>query len=41
VLTGDIALEQEEDLVRQAREFLQGKTNELPALGPYLQSWDV
>ncbi len=40
VLTGDISLDQEEDLVAQARADLLGKAAELPALGPYLQGWD-
>jgi hypothetical protein len=39
VLTGDLALEQEHDLARQAREFLEGKVKELPALGQYLENW--
>jgi predicted PolB exonuclease-like 3'-5' exonuclease len=39
VLTGDLALEQEEDLVRAARDYLQSKVGELPALAQYLQSW--
>ena len=40
VMTGDISLEQEQEIVDQAREFLKGKSTELPALGPYLESWE-
>jgi predicted PolB exonuclease-like 3'-5' exonuclease len=39
VLTGDITLEQEHELVQRAKAFLQAKTSELPALGQYLASW--
>ena len=39
VLTGDLALEQEEDLVRAARNYLQSKAGEFPALVQYLQNW--
>jgi predicted PolB exonuclease-like 3'-5' exonuclease len=41
VMTGDISLEQEEELVQQARSFLEAKVPELPALGAYLQSWET
>jgi predicted PolB exonuclease-like 3'-5' exonuclease len=41
VLTGDIAPEQEHELVLKAREFLESKTMELPALVPYLENWGV
>jgi hypothetical protein len=40
VMTGDISLDQEEDLVAQARAFLRAKAVELPALGPYLDGWE-
>src|SRR5581483_1961352 len=40
VLTGDLALEQEHDLARRAREFLEGKVNDLPALRQYLENWN-
>ena len=40
VLTGELALEQEEDLVRSSREFLHEKDGEVPALANYLRSWD-
>jgi predicted PolB exonuclease-like 3'-5' exonuclease len=39
VLTGDLALDQEQDLVRRGREFLEAKTAELPALRAYLDNW--
>jgi predicted PolB exonuclease-like 3'-5' exonuclease len=40
VMTGDISFEQEQELVAQAQDFLRDKATELPALGPYLQSWN-
>lgn len=39
VLTGDITLEQEYELVQRAKAFLQVKTSELPGLRQYLASW--
>jgi predicted PolB exonuclease-like 3'-5' exonuclease len=39
VMTGDLAPEQELEAVQKAREFLQTKMADLPALGPYLQNW--
>jgi len=39
VLTGDLTLEQEHDLVRHARDFLISKTAEFPGLGQYLANW--
>jgi predicted PolB exonuclease-like 3'-5' exonuclease len=40
VLTGDLTPDQEEDLVKRAREFLEGKVQELPALEQYLKGWE-
>ena len=40
VLTGELALEQEEDLVRSSREFLQAKVGEVPAVAHYLRGWE-
>jgi predicted PolB exonuclease-like 3'-5' exonuclease len=39
VMTGDITLEQEYDLVMRAKAFLTAKTSELPGLQQYLASW--
>jgi predicted PolB exonuclease-like 3'-5' exonuclease len=39
VMTGDLGPEQEHEVVHRAREFLQSKIGELPALGQYLQNW--
>lgn len=39
VLTGDLTLEQEGDLVQRARAFIQEKVAELPALRTYLDNW--
>jgi predicted PolB exonuclease-like 3'-5' exonuclease len=39
VLSGDLALPDEADLVRRAREWLEGKAAELPALRQYLDSF--
>jgi hypothetical protein len=39
VLTGDLTLEKEQELVKQARTFLTDKTAELPALAQYLDNW--
>jgi predicted PolB exonuclease-like 3'-5' exonuclease len=39
VLTGDLSLDQEQDLVRRAREFLESKATEMPALRQYLDNW--
>jgi predicted PolB exonuclease-like 3'-5' exonuclease len=39
VLTGDITLEQEYDLVQRAKALLQAKTSELPGLSQYLANW--
>src|SRR5829696_1768187 len=36
IMTGDISPDQEADLVHQARDFLQRKSLELPAVRPYL-----
>jgi len=40
VLTGDIAMEQEQELVQSARALLQEKTAEFPALRQYLETWE-
>ncbi|MFO0807129.1 MAG: 3'-5' exonuclease [Gemmataceae bacterium] len=39
VMTGDISPDQETDLVQQARDFLERKSLELPALRGYLANW--
>lgn len=39
VLTGDLTAEQEHELVKRARAFLEGKVRDLPALGQYLENW--
>lgn len=39
VMTGDITQEQEAELVQQARDYLERKARELPALRPYLANW--
>jgi predicted PolB exonuclease-like 3'-5' exonuclease len=39
VMTGDLTLEQEQETVEKAREFLQSRMSDLPALGQYLQYW--
>jgi predicted PolB exonuclease-like 3'-5' exonuclease len=39
VLSGDLTLQDETDLVRQAREWLEGKVTELPALRQYLEQF--
>jgi hypothetical protein len=39
VLSGDLAPEQEAELVRQAREWLTAKASELPAINRYLANW--
>jgi predicted PolB exonuclease-like 3'-5' exonuclease len=39
VVTGDISTDQEQDLVKNARELLEGKTGEIPALRAYLDAW--
>jgi 3'-5' exonuclease len=39
VLSGDLTLEQEHELVKQAREWLTGKATEFPALQHYLANW--
>jgi predicted PolB exonuclease-like 3'-5' exonuclease len=39
VLTGDITLEQEYELVQRAKAFLSAKTSELPGLRQYLANW--
>jgi len=39
VLTGDLSLEQEHELVRRGREFLEAKAADLPALRQYLTNW--
>jgi predicted PolB exonuclease-like 3'-5' exonuclease len=39
VLTGDLTLEQEQELVAKAREFIAVKAEELPALKEYLANW--
>jgi len=41
VLTGDLSPDQEETLVVQARQFLEGKMQEIPAMAQYLAGWDV
>jgi predicted PolB exonuclease-like 3'-5' exonuclease len=39
VMTGDLGPGQEHEVVHNAREFLQSKISELPALSQYLQNW--
>ncbi|HKI30737.1 MAG TPA: 3'-5' exonuclease [Gemmataceae bacterium] len=39
VLSGDLTLEQESQLVREAHEWLTAKASELPQLRPYLANW--
>ncbi len=39
VVTGDMTLEQEHIAVLKAKEWLQNKATELPALGRYVESW--
>lgn len=39
VLTGDLSLAQEHDLVLRAKDWLTGKSVELPALKQYLANW--
>jgi hypothetical protein len=39
VLTGDITLDQEAELVAQAKESLEAKADEFPALAKYLANW--
>jgi predicted PolB exonuclease-like 3'-5' exonuclease len=39
VLSGDLTLQDEADLVRRAREWLEGKVGELPALRQYLENF--
>jgi predicted PolB exonuclease-like 3'-5' exonuclease len=39
VLTGDISLERESELIDQAREYLETKSRDLPALRQYLDNW--
>ena len=40
VLTGDLSCQQEQELVDHARDFLEGKLDEVPALRAYLDRWD-
>ncbi len=39
VLNGDITLEQEHQLVQEARDWLTARVPEIPALAPYLANW--
>ena len=39
LLTGELTLEQEQERVRHAKQFLSGKTAEFPALSDYLANW--
>lgn len=39
IMTGDLTLDQELEIVGHAREFLQSKMNDLPALTQYLRNW--
>lgn len=39
ILTGDLNLEQEAEIVSQAKELLQSKTGEFPVLRKYLDNW--
>jgi 3'-5' exonuclease len=39
VLTGELTLEEEHIAVMKAKEWLEAKTGELPALGEYLANW--
>ena len=39
VLTGDISLDQEAELVAKARDLLETKSHEMPALKQYLDNW--
>lgn len=40
VLTGDLTFDQEQLLVDRARDYLDGKVDEMPALKKYLAHWD-
>jgi predicted PolB exonuclease-like 3'-5' exonuclease len=39
VVTGEITTDQEQELVKTARDYLEGKTGEIPALRAYLDAW--
>lgn len=39
VLTGEITLDQEQDVVQRAHRWLEGKKSEIPALKDYLENW--
>ena len=39
VLSGDLTLEEEQEAVRRAKEWLKTKTSEFPALTQYLENW--
>jgi hypothetical protein len=39
VLSGDLTLEQEQQAVRSAKEWLKNKSAEFPALNQYLDNW--
>jgi len=39
VIMGDVTLEQEHELVQQAKAFLVARVGELPGLQPYLANW--
>jgi predicted PolB exonuclease-like 3'-5' exonuclease len=39
VLTGDLTLEQEHELVNYSKQWLTDKAEELPAVRPYLNNW--
>ena len=40
VLTGDLTAEREQELTDHARDYLEGKRGEVPALRAYLDRWD-
>ena len=39
ILTGDLNLEQEAELIAKAKELLESKVSEFPVLRKYLESW--
>jgi predicted PolB exonuclease-like 3'-5' exonuclease len=41
VLTGDLTLEQEADIIRQARALLEARSPDVPVLKEYLANWEA
>ena len=39
VLTGELTLEKEDEMMRQAKEWITGKMPDVPALKQYLDNW--